>query len=60
MHEILLGGFSLQVKEVHPWNIWRGEEREKINLGSTIGNQVSQDFLPIPFPFSGKADCLQG
>ena len=60
MHEILLEGFfSLQVKEVHPWKLCREEEREKIKLGSTIGNQVIQEFLPIPFPFSGKVDCLQ-
>ena len=44
---------------MHPWKLWREEERENIKLGSTIGNQVSQDFLPIPFSFSSKADCLQ-
>ena len=44
---------------MHPLKLWREEEREKIKLGSTVGNRVSQDFLPIPFPFSGKADCLQ-
>ena len=37
----------------------REEEREKIELGSTVGNRVSQDFLPIPFLFSGKVDFLQ-
>ena len=47
-------------EEVHPWKLWREAEQEKIKLGSTIVNQVSQYFLPIPFPFSGKADCLQG
>ena len=47
------------MKEVHPWKLWREEEREKIKLGSTFDNRVSQDFIPIPFPFSGKADFLQ-
>ena len=46
-------------EEVYPWKLWREEEWEKIKLGSTVGNRVSQYFLPIPFPFSGKADCLQ-
>ena len=60
MDEILLEGFALVGEEVHPWKLWREEEREKIKLGSTIDNRVSQDFLPIPFLFYGKADCLQG
>ena len=61
MHEILIGEFfSLHVKEVHPWKLWREEERENIKLRSTVVNWVSQDFHPIPFPFSGKAYCLQG
>ena len=47
-------------EEKHPYNLWRRLEREKIKLGSTIVNRVSQDFLPILFLFSGKADCLQG
>ena len=34
-------------------------EREKTKLGSTVPNRVSQDFLPILFPFPVKADCLQ-
>ena len=38
------------MKELHPWNIWREEERENIKLGSTIGNWVSQYFLLV-FPF---------
>ena len=46
-------------EEVHPWKLQREEEQENINLGSTVGNQVIQYFLPIPFPFFGKVDCLQ-
>ena len=45
---------SLQVKEVHSWKLWREEEQEKIKLGSTIVNRVSQDFLAILFPFPVK------
>ena len=41
--------------EVHPWKLWKEVEREKIKLGSTIANRVSQDFLPILFPFPVKS-----
>ena len=34
-------------------------EREKIKLGSTVVNRVSQDFIPILFPFLVKVDCMQ-
>ena len=34
-------------------------EREKIKLGSIVVNRVSQDFLPILFPFLVKVDCMQ-
>ena len=54
-----LKDFLFAGEEVHPWKLQREEEQENIKLGSTVGNWVSQDFLPIPFPFSGKADCLQ-
>ena len=53
-----LKDFLFQGEEVHPWKLWREEEWEKIELGSTVDNQVSQDFIPIPFLFS--SDFLQG
>ena len=34
-------------------------EREKIKLGSTVINRVSQYFIPILFPFPIKYDCVQ-
>ena len=46
-------------EEKHPYKLWRRLEGEKIKLGSTIINQVSQDFLPLLFPFSVKVNCLQ-
>ena len=54
-----LKDFLFTGEEVQPWKLWREEEGEKIKIGSTIVNRVSQDFLPIPFPLSSKADCLQ-
>ena len=54
-----LKDFLFVGEEEHPWKLWREEERENIKLGSTVDHWVSQDFLPIPFPFFGKADCLQ-
>ena len=49
-----LKDFLFVGEEVHPYKLWKGVEREKIKLGSTVVNRVSQDFLPILFPFLVK------
>ena len=54
-----LKDFLFAGEEVHPQKIWREVERDKIKLGSTIVNQVSQDFLSSLFSFSIKNYCLQ-
>ena len=58
MHEILLEGFSLcrwRSASLEALERSGASLQEKIKLGSTVTNCVSQDFLPILFPFPVKS-----